>query len=124
MHRTGLLPRVQASAQLVIYISSYFFSMCFLLQGGSPPLHKASDQPPEKLPPGQPRVIERNRPEKRMFLLRKDIQVQLQPEKARRDFARGSNSALSHLWNPAEGPEDLEYTPEECAREDSPTSLS
>ena len=98
--------------------------MCFLVQGGSPPLHKASDQPPQKLPPGQPRVIERNRPEKRMFLLRKDIQVQLQSEKAHRNFARSSNSALSHLWNPPERPEDLEHTPEECAREDSPTSLS
>ena len=98
--------------------------MCFLVQGGSPPLHKASDQPPQKLPPGQPRVIERNRPEKRMFLLRKDIQVQLQPEKACGDFARGSDGALSHLWNPAEGPEDVEYALEKRSRENGSASLS
>ena len=115
---------VYRQALNLLYLSSYFFSMCFLVQGGSPPLHKASDQPPQKLPPGQPRVIERNRPEKRMFLLRKDIQVQLQPEKACGDFARGSDGALSHLWNPAEGPEDVEYALEKRSRENGSASLS
>ena len=93
-------------------------------QGGSPPLHETPDKPPQELPPGKSCPVGRNWPKEWVLLLWEDLQVQLQPEKAPRDFARGSNSTLSHLWNPAEGPEDLEYTPEECAREDSPTSLS